>query len=311
MPHPSYVLSTGRGLVCVWLTELLPRTALSRWNAVQKRLCEALEWFGADRRALDAARVFRLSGSVNSRADSDQQTVRMIWCQGTPEAPVRHDFGTLADEVLPITHADLTARRAERAKQKAEGRDKSKPVMHLTLASYYESVLTDLQRLRAYRCPEGALPEGQRDAWLFVASVAISWISPAEVLGREIISLADEAAGWRDSETRSRMSAIIKRARQAAAGETIVFGDREVDCRYQMKASTIVHWLRIEPSEQREAGLRVLVDSDRKRELNTERTRKSRHRRGGGDREAQQAARLEMGGMALYLQATRGYRRDD
>lgn len=311
LPHPSYILATGRGLVCVWLTELLPRNALPRWNAVQKRLYEALAGYGSDRRALDAARVFRLSGSVNSRADSDQQTVRMVWCQGTPEAPVRHDFATLADEVLPITHAELVSLRAERAKRKAEGRDKSKPVMHLSFSSYYESVLTDLQRLRALRCPEGSLPEGERDAWLFVAGVAMSWLSPPEVRGRELKSLADEAAGWRDSETRSRMSAVIKRARKAAAGETITFGDRDVDCRYQMRASTIVDWLRIEPSEQRDAGLRVLVDEDRKRELNTIRTRESRHKRGASDREAQQAARLEMGGMALYLQATKGYRRDD
>lgn len=28
IPAPSYILSTGRGLVCVWLTELLPRGAL-------------------------------------------------------------------------------------------------------------------------------------------------------------------------------------------------------------------------------------------------------------------------------------------
>lgn len=311
MPHPSYILSTGRGLVCVWLTELLPRKALPRWNAVQKRLCDTLEVFGADRRALDAARVFRLAGSENSRSEGDQRTVRMVWCQGTPEVPVRHEFGSLADDVLPITHADLISLRAERAKRKADGRDKTKPVMHLTMASYYESVLTDLQRLRAHRCPEGSLPEGQRDAWLFVASVAMSWISPPELLGREIISLADEAAGWRDSETRSRMSAVIKRARQAASGVTITYMDREFDCRYQMKASTVVEWLRIEPSEQREAGLRVLVDQDRKRELNTTRTRESRHKRGASDREAQRAARLEMGGMAIYLQATKGYRRDD
>ncbi|MGO6921255.1 hypothetical protein ACCS39_27370 [Rhizobium ruizarguesonis] len=311
VPAPSYILSTGRGLVCVWLTELLPRVALPRWNAVQKHLQRVLEPFGADRRALDAARVFRLCGSENSRADWDRRTVVMVWCQGSPKIPARHVFGTLADEVLPFTHAELISLQAERAKRKADGNSKIIPAVRHTAASYWEGVLTDLQRLRAYRCPEGALPEGQRDAWLFVAGVAISWISPPEVLGREIIALADEAAGWRDGETRSRMSAIIKRAKQAAAGETITFGNREVDCRYRMRADTVVEWLAIDSSEQREAGLRVLVDQDRKRELNTERTRQSRRRRGAKDRSEQQAERLSIGGMALYLQAKKGLTREE
>lgn len=306
LPHPSYILSTGRGLVCVWLTELLPRAALPRWNAVQKRLGAILEPFGADKRAQDAARVFRLVGSDNSGADHDRRTVGMVWCHGSPEVPTRHVFGTLADEVLPVTHADLISLRAERAKRKAEGKDKAGPAKFLSAATYWETVLTDLQRLRAHRCPEGTLSEGQRDAWLFVAASAISWISPPEVLGREILALGQEAAGWRDSETKSRMSAVIKRARQAAAGQTVAFGNLEVDCRYRMKASTIVEWLGIDPAEQRAAGLRVLVDDDRKRELNTERTKASRIRRGGKDRAEQQAARLEMGRKALYLRASAG-----
>lgn len=314
IPLPSYILSTGRGLVCVWLTELLPRAVLPRWNAVQKRIRTVLETFGADRRALDAARIFRLCGSENSLAEWDRRTVGMVWCQGSPEAPTRHVFGTLADEVLPITQAELISLRAERAKRKAEGGDRTRPSVpptaRLSVASYWETVLTDLQRLRAHRCPEGALPSGQRDAWLFLAATAISWISPPEVLGREILALANEAAGWRDSETKSRMSAVIKRAQQAAAGQTVTFGGHEVDCRYRMKASTIVEWLGIDPAEQRTAGLRVLVDDDRKRELNTERTKASRHRRGGKDRTAQQAARLEMGRSALYLQASQGLNRE-
>lgn len=230
----------------------------------------------------------------------------MVWCHGSPEAPARHVFSTLADEVLPFTQADLISLRAERAKRKAEGKDKAGPAKFLTAATYWETVLTDLQRLRAYRCPEGALSEGQRDAWLVIAGIAMSWISPPEVLGREILALADEAAGWRDGETTSRMSTVLKRARLAAAGQTVTFQGREVDPRYRMKASTIVEWLSIDPAEQRAAELRVLVDEDRKRELNTERTKASRHRRGGKDRAAQQAARLEMGQKALYLRASQG-----
>ncbi|NTE56081.1 hypothetical protein G6M78_13470 [Agrobacterium tumefaciens] len=311
IPLPSYILSTGRGLVCVWLTELLPRAVLPRWNAAQRALGAVLEPFGADKRALDAARVFRLTGSENGRAEWDRRTVGMVWCQGTPEAPTRHQFATLADEVLPMTQAELVSLRVERAKRKAAGKDKTGPSVHLSEASYHETVLTDLQRLRAHRCPEGALPKGQRDAWLFIAGVSMSWICPPEVLGREIMTLASEAAGWRDSETKSRMSSVVKRARQAAAGQMVAFAGRDVDCRYRMKASTIVEWLGIDPTEQRAAGLRVLVDEDRKRELSIERMEQSRRRRGVKDRQEQQTVRLEMGRKALYLRSAQGMTRDE
>jgi hypothetical protein len=73
-----------------------------------------------------------------------------------------------------------------------------------------------------------------------------------------------------------------------------------------MKASTIIDWLGIEPGEQAAAGLRVLADEDRRRELATERSRKSRRKRGAASREEQQAARLAMGQAALYLASSQG-----
>jgi truncated hemoglobin YjbI len=53
------------------------------------------------------------------------------------------------------------------------------------------------------------LPPGQRDNWLFLAAVAIIWIAPPSTLRREIHGMAEVFAGWRDSETRSRMKSVI------------------------------------------------------------------------------------------------------
>ncbi|WP_171900314.1 hypothetical protein [Rhizobium sp. N541] len=278
---------------------------------MQKALAEVLTEFGADKRALDAARVFRLSGSTNSRAEWDRRQVGMVWCQGTPEAPSRHQFGTLADEVLPFTQAELVSLRAARATRKAEGLDSHvKPAQRLTQTSWWSTAFEDLQRLRKHRSPEGgALPPGQRDVWIFLAANALSWTDVPDVMGREITILAKQATNWTDAETSARLSAVIKRAKQAAAGLKMGFGARETDARYKFKASTIVEWLGIEPAEQRAAGLRALVDEDRRKELNTERTRESRHRRGAADRSAQQTARLELGQKCLYLAAKSGMNR--
>jgi hypothetical protein len=313
IPLPSYILSTGRGLVCVWLTELLPPMALPRWSLLQKTLAGTLTEFGADKRALDAARIFRLAGSTNSRAEWDRRHVGMIWCQGTPDAPSRHQFGTLADEVLPHTQAEIVSLRAERVARKAdrEGRTKQ-ATQKLTGATYWSGVHDDLQSLRRYRNPvTGTLPPGQRDIWLFVAANALSWIDAVDDMEREVRILAMQAAGWSESESKARLSAVVKRARQAAAGKMALYNGHEVDTRYRMRADTIVDWLQIEPTEMRAADLRVLIDTDRRREREAERQTESRRRRGAKDQSEQKAARLELGRQCLYLSVKDGMNRDD
>ena len=313
IPLPSYILSTGRGVVCVWLTDLLPPMALPRWSLVQKTLAGALTEFGADKRALDAARVFRLAGSTNSRADWDRRHVGMIWCQGTPDAPMRHQFGTLADEVLPHTQAEIISLRAERAARKAEREKRTKQATQkLTGATYWSAVHDDLQSLRRYRNPEtGTLPPGQRDIWLFIAANALSWIDAVDDMEREIRILAMQSSGWSEAESKARLSAVVKRARQAASGKIALYNGNEVDARYRMRADTIVDWLEIEPAEMRAADLHVLIDSDRRREREAERQAESRRRRGARDRNEQKAARLELGRQCLYLATKDGMNRDD
>lgn len=306
VPAPSYILRTGRGLCLVWLHDLLPRQVLPRWQAVQKRLAEILTRFGADKMALDAARVFRVAGSINSRADPLDAEVRMIWCNGEPVSPYRHVFGDLADEVLLHTRAELVSLSAERAKRKAQGRDAGKPTRSLTVQTWAETMLSDLQRLRAHRYPEGAIHPGERDRWLFCAATAMTWLCPVAVLERELAALAHEAAGWQDGETRSRMSSALARARMAAAGTTMEWNGTQTDPRYRMKSATVIDWLGIEPGEMREAGLRMLVDGDRSRELTAERQAKSRRGKGAACRAEVQAARLELGRKAIYLQMRDG-----
>lgn len=311
IPAPSYVMSTGRGLCVVWLHELLPRNVLPRWQAVQNRLAEVLTPFGADKAALDAARVFRIAGSTNSRADPSNAGVRMVWANGSIEAPFRHTFSDLADEMLSFTRAELHSLAAERAKRKAGGKPAGTPARTLTVVTWAETLLSDLQRLRAHRYPEGAIASGERDKWLFCAATAMSWLCPAQVLERELSALAHEAAGWQGKETRSRMSSALARAHMAAAGKSMEWNGAETDPRYRMKAATVIDWLEIESSEMRDAGLRMLVDRDRSRELNTERTRASRHRRGAISREQVKADRLALGRKALYLSSSQAMNREE
>lgn len=311
IPAPSYVISTGNGLCAVWLHSYVPRAALPRWSAIQKVLAETLDGFGSDRNALDAARVFRVVGSRNPRAqDWRNETVQGLYLRGAPGRlrEGAYDFDELADQVLPFTRAEMVSLTVERANRRAE-RDAAavpKPSAYLTQASYYESVLSDLQRLRYHRHgATGAIPAGSRDEWVFVASCAMAHLAPPAVLEREVAALAAEAGGWTVGQARSRMSAVLRRAHASARGESVKDPrGEEVDPRYRFKAATIVERLEISSAEMETAGLRVLVDQDRRRELNTIRTRESRHHRGAKPREQAQAERLSLGKSALYRAAS-------
>lgn len=309
---PSFVMDTGRGLCLIWLHELLPPAALKRWNRVQDRLGEVLAAFGADTNAKDAARVFRLAGSIHSEAEWHRRRVRLFWIQGNPTVPFRYQFDFLADQTLPYTREEVVSLRAEHAKRRASGKgNTTKPAQRLDRASYGEAVLEDLERLRRHRQADGVLPPGKRDAWLFCAAMALAWSCHPQALESEIVRIAARATGWSAREAKSQMGAVIRRARDAAAGKTVSFAGKEVDPRYRMKAATIIRWLGITADEQRGAGLRVLLDPDRRKERKAGLERERRQRNGAASRTAAQAERLRIGRGSRYRMAKEGITRDE
>jgi hypothetical protein len=156
IPSPSLAVATGRGLSLVWLHEPVPRPALPRWNACQRCIHEALKGLGADPMAKDAARVFRIVGTRNSKTGAP---VEAIWVQ--PGEP--WDFDDLADEILPHTRDELAELRARKRVQqgtKKKGRGHHHNARNgLTVATLHEARLEDLQRGR--RPPSGAAPSGR------------------------------------------------------------------------------------------------------------------------------------------------------
>jgi hypothetical protein len=213
IPTPSCIFFTGRGLLALWLHDLVPRAALPRWMPLQRQLAMILASFGADPCALDAARVFRLAGTENSRSGT---IVRPTYLAAEPGQLWRWDFEDLTDEVLPAPRAEIVSLRARRAETHAHGRGLGS-TRHLTITTYAETVLTDLQRLRQLRW-SGPIPPGQRDIWLFLAAGAMAWLAPPAVLRREMHALAREAAAWDERETNSRMSSVLRPAARCSHG---------------------------------------------------------------------------------------------
>lgn len=67
IPEPNIIIFSGQGMVLIWLIEPVPYKALPLWQAVQNHFLEQLKDLGGDSKAVDAARVFRIAGSVNSK----------------------------------------------------------------------------------------------------------------------------------------------------------------------------------------------------------------------------------------------------
>jgi len=267
IPAPNYAVSTGRGLALVWLHEPVPRGALPRWRACQQHIYRALTPLGADRAALDPARVLRIVGSMNPKSGRLVEAL-------TPVQPV-WEFDSLVDEILPLSRGELTDLRIQRALRASESpqNEKRRPPQGFTAATLWEARLSDLQRLLELRW-QGTLPPGHRDTWLFLAGVAMSWLAEPVLLERELYALAHQVGGWSEGTTRSQMQAIFKRARMVAHGETIEWKGQAIDARYRFKTETILEWLDITPAEQAKLKTLITPEIARARHREAERARK-------------------------------------
>ncbi len=294
MPEPSLAIASGRGIYLFWLHRPVPRAALPRWNACQKALWEALRPLGADRNALDAARVLRVIGTRHSEA---QVLVEAL----SPPGEV-WEFDRLADEVLPLTRTELHDLRIRRALKRAE-----KPQKHPTAApkrftaeTLWEARLSDLQTLRNIRWFGEPLPD-LRNRWLFIAGVGMSWIAVPQVLQRELFALAREVGGWTEGKTRSKMQAVFRTAREAAAGKRVRFAGVEWDSRYRLKNQTIIDWLEITGEEERE--LRTIISSEERRRRERERDEKRRREAGATTRKMYEGRAVQRRSEALKMAA--------
>ena len=174
--------------------------------------------------------------------------------------------------------------------KRAAGQGTPSPARWFDSAGLWELRLAELQRLREHRWL-GTLPDGQRDTWMLLAGVAISYLVPGPMVRREIVALADEVTGghWRERETVSRMSAVIARAEQAARGEKIEYRGRLVDPRYRFRTATIVEALDITEAEMRACGFRHLVSPEIRREHHRAGEEQRRRTAGGVSRRIYEA----------------------
>lgn len=134
IPATNYILDSGRGLALIWLINKVPSKALPLWKAVQEYLYKQLKEFGADRQALDATRILRVPGSINSKS----KTVVSI----IDEYDYIYDLREIQKEFLPEL----------KPVEKKKGRPKKINYIYRERSLYYARIqdITKLCELREY-----------------------------------------------------------------------------------------------------------------------------------------------------------------
>ncbi|MFR2266616.1 MAG: helix-turn-helix domain-containing protein, partial [Clostridium sp.] len=134
IPATNYILDSGRGLALIWLINKVPSQALPLWKAIEEYLYNQLKEFGADRQALDATRILRVPGSINSKS----KTVVSI----IDEYDYIYDLREIQKEFLPEL----------KPKEKRKGRPKKINYVYRERSLYYARIhdITKLCELREY-----------------------------------------------------------------------------------------------------------------------------------------------------------------
>lgn len=146
IPATNYILDSGRGLALIWLINKVPSKALPLWKAIEEYLYNQLKEFGADRQALDATRILRVPGSINSKS----KTVVSI----IDEYDYIYDLREIQKEYLPEL----------KPKEKKKGRPKKINYIYRERSLYYARIqdITKLCELREYDL------KGHREIILFL-----------------------------------------------------------------------------------------------------------------------------------------------
>lgn len=93
VPTPNMIIHSGRGINLIWFLEPMSGLAVERWDKLQKAIFSKFESLGADKKATDASRVFRLAGSVNSKNNA------VVHCEVLHD--YKYEFMEIVEDYFP------------------------------------------------------------------------------------------------------------------------------------------------------------------------------------------------------------------
>ena len=250
IPLSSLAMFTGQGLALVRRHEPVPGYILPKWERCQQYIFEALSSWEQTRRQ----KAYRRSSGLREPTTPSPES----WSRASSRTSAARDTRTASKD----------------QKHVRKGFDSR---------TLHKARLDDLRHLLKLRGMD-KLPPGQRDNWMYVTGYSMSFLMDPQSLEKELLALDRSHADWNESTTRSRMYAVISRARSAASGETVPWKGQQRDNRYRLTNGEIIQRLQITPKE--EAHLQTIVSEYRKQEnwRQRDKERKEQKRRSEGVR---------------------------
>ncbi len=252
IPDPNMVVFSGRGLVLIWNIEPVPHMAMPLWRAVENYLATSLKEVGADTKATDPARIFRLPGTINSKSNL------VVTAQYRHE--YRYDIHDLQHDYLPeLNPAPPNTKKRPGPKSKVV-RLFNVYTLHLARSKDITKLVElrggDVRNYREYICflyryftccftgdPERAIEE--------MLELNSEFKEPLPY--KEVLTATKSAEKAWEAKSNAKADAAAKAAGFPGAG-------------YNLKNAKLIEWLDITPEEQRE--LSTIIGPQEKRRRN-------------------------------------------
>ena len=241
IPTPNLIIDSGRGLTLVWSIEKVPYMALPLWKSIQEYLYSQLKEFGADRKALDATRVLRVAGSINSKSGTRVTILEKY--------EYKYTLREIQREFLP----DLNEN-----KSKKKGRPKKVVYVHRE-RSLYQGRILDLVKLCELRNYD---VKGQREIILFLYRYYLCYFYEDEQKALEDVLELNKDFIQPLSE---------KEVIRATGSAEKVFKSK--DKQYKYKNETLIEILEI--SEYEQTHMKIIIGKEEYKRRDNERNKKN------------------------------------
>lgn len=256
IPEPNMIIFSGQGIVLIWTIEPVPYKALPLWQAIQNYLLSQVKNLGGDAKATDAARIFRLAGSISSKNGSEVHV------------EYRHDYRytlrEIQDEYLP-----------ELKPKKEATKGRKKKVVHLfNVYTLNNARLHDLSTLVSLRKGE---MDGYREITLFLYRYWTCCFTqdPAEALSQtlEFNQTFSNPLQQREAEraTKSAEKAYLAKSDKEANERAKAMGYPGAG--YKLSNTKLIEWLDI--SEWEQQFLKTIIDTKEKNRRRREEYKKN------------------------------------
>ena len=240
IPVPNLIVDSGRGLYLIWLINKVPSMALPLWKAVEEYFYKTLKEFGADRQALDATRILRVPGSINSKTNTE---VKII-----DEYNYLYDLREIQNQYMPELSEKAPVRR---------GRPKKVLFVYRERSLYYARLqdIIKLCELREYDL------KGHRELILFLYRYYSCYFT--EDIEKALHDTLEVNSMFRQPLSEKE---VIRATRSAE----IVYKDQNKN--YKYKNETLINLLEISDIEQKE--MLTIISKDEYKRRNNEYNKK-------------------------------------